>query len=325
MKKLVSLLIICTLLLSAFGCSGNDSTASGQNKLKIVTTIFPAYDWAKSILGDNNKEAELTLLCDRGVDIHSYQPSVDDIIKISNCDIFIYVGGESEGWVDDALKSAKNDKMSVIDLMKLLGNSVKEEEIVEGMQAEEEESDSTEAPEYDEHVWLSIKNALVFCNGINEAIAAQRPDLKEACTKNLEGYTEKLKALDTRFTEMIQNSKRDTLIFGDRFPFRYFVDDYGLKYYAAFVGCSAESEASFETISFLADKLNTTGAKSIITLEASDNKLAETIIETSGNTGITIVKLDSMQSITEQKINEGAAYLTIMENNLENIRTALAE
>ena len=154
------------------------SDLTNTAKLKIVTTIFPEYDWVKSILGDQTENVELTMLLDNGVDLHSYQPTADDIAKISDCDLFIYVGGESDGWVDDALKNASNKNMKVVNLLNVLGDNIKEEEVVEGMEteAEEEEADGEEAPEYDEHVWLSLKNTKTLCSAIASNLEAIDPD-----------------------------------------------------------------------------------------------------------------------------------------------------
>ena len=227
----------------------SQTEAPAHTKISIVTTIFPEYDWVREILGDKADSAEITMLLDNGVDLHSYQPTADDLIKISDCDLFVYVGGESDGWVDDALKNATNKNRKVINLLEILGDSVKEEETVEGMQEEEEDH---EEKEYDEHVWLSLKNAKTLVGAISAALQELDPGNKDTYATNAAAYIEKLSALDGEYQAAVSAGTYQTLLFGDRFPFRYLVDDYGLSYYAAFVGCSAESEASFETVSFLA-------------------------------------------------------------------------
>ena len=328
----------------------SSAEASGK-KLKIVATIFPEYDWVRQILGDEAKNADITLLLDKGVDLHSYQPNAEDIAKISECDLFLYVGGESDGWVKDALKEGKNPDRKVINLLEALGNNTKEEEVVEGMQAEEEEgskdsestaasqaaesqaagestaasaeSEEEEGPEYDEHVWLSLRNAESICEVITEDLKSLDSAHAAVYEANLKKYTEQLDSLDQQYTDTVKAAANKTLLFGDRFPFRYLVDDYGIKYYAAFVGCSAETEASFETVSFLAKKMDELGLKHVMTIEGPNKKIAETIIQNTKDKNQDILTLNSMQSTTEQDIESGETYLGIMQQNLEVLKKAL--
>ena len=342
-KKYVSMLLVTAMAAGClFGCGSKNTTDQGSadtsaeseksektdgGRLSIVTTIFPEYDWVKQILGDKADDADITMLLDNGVDLHSYQPTVDDIAKISDCDMFIYVGGESDAWVDDALKEAVNKDMKVIDLLDVLKDTIKEEEVVEGMQAEEEEEaaegDSEEEPEYDEHVWLSLKNAKVICDAIEKDLADLDPDNADIYAKNLEDYTGQLDALDQEYQAAVDAAPQKTLLFGDRFPFRYMVDDYGLNYYAAFVGCSAETEASFETITFLAQKVDELGLKNIMTIEKSDQKIAKTIRDNTKSKDQNILTLDSMQSTTSDDVKNGETYLSAMKSNLEVLKEAL--
>ena len=303
--------------------SAPSASQSGSKPLKIVTTIFPEYDWVRQILGERAKNVGLTMLLDNGVDLHSYQPTADDIIKISDCDLFIYVGGESDGWVEDALKEATNKEMQVINLLDVLGEQVKEEEVVEGMEAEEEESEDEDEPEYDEHVWLSLKNAETLCNAITDALEEIDPANKDAYAANAASYLEKLAALDGEYQTVVDNAARKTVLFGDRFPFRYLVDDYGLSYYAAFAGCSAETEASFETISFLAGKVNELGLPCVLTIEGAQHKIAETIVQNTAKKNQSILTLDSMQSTTSTDVENGTTYLSVMESNLDVLKQAL--
>lgn len=303
--------------------SAPSASQSGIKPLKIVTTIFPEYDWVREILGDKADHAEVTMLLDNGVDLHSYQPTADDIIKISDCDLFIYVGGESDGWVEDALKEATNKEMQVINLLDVLGEQVKEEEVVEGMEAEEEESEDENEPEYDEHVWLSLKNAETLCNAISDALEEIDPANKDAYATNAASYLEKLAALDGEYQTVADNAARKTVLFGDRFPFRYLVDDYGLSYYAAFAGCSAETEASFETISFLAGKVDELGLPCVLTIEGAQHKIAETIVQNTAEKNQSILTLDSMQSTTSTDVANGTTYLSVMESNLDVLKQAL--
>lgn len=309
------------------GRNNNENTTKNNDdntKLSIVTTIFPEYDWVRQILGENQANVDLTMLLDKGVDLHSYQPSADDMVKVSKCDLFIYVGGESDTWVDDALKSAQNKNMKVINLLDVLGNSVKEEEQVEGMQAEEEEEEGEEeGPEYDEHVWLSLKNAKTLCSSIADALCEIDSKNANVYKKNLNEYTKNLDALDKEYQQAVNGAKYDTLVFGDRFPFRYMVDDYFLKYYAAFVGCSAETEASFETIKFLANKVDKLGVTTVLTIEDPKHKIAQTVVENTKEKNQKILALNSMQSVTSDDVKNGETYLNVMQSNLDVLKQAL--
>jgi len=332
-KKIIALFMSVIILAGLFaGCARSDSnskSASEQeetsDQLSIVCTIFPEYDWVRQILGENAGNAELTMLLDNGVDLHSYQPTADDMIKISTCDLFIYVGGESDTWVKDALKEATNQNMIVINLLDVLGSVVKEEEVVEGMEADEEESSEAEeaGPEYDEHVWLSLKNAEILCAYIAQQLGTLDGDNADTYEANADAYIEQLAALDQDYQSAVDSGKFDTLLFGDRFPFRYLVDDYGLNYYAAFVGCSAETEASFETIAFLAKKVDELGLTSVLTIEGAEHKIAETIIENTTDKNQSILTLNSMQSVTSQDVENGETYLSIMQGNLDVLKQAL--
>ena len=490
-----------------------------EKSLKIVTTIFPEYDWVREVLGDQAENDELTMLLDNGVDLHSYQPTADDIVKISDCDLFIYVGGESDGWVDDALKNATNKNMKVIDLLEVLGDSVMAEEVVEGMQKTEHDHDhdhskevstfeddevqdrslsdwagnwqsaypfaldgtlddafaamaekgemtakeyktyyqngyktdilniniegdhieftyedgkkvasdykyvgyyiqnwstgtkaamyrfeaadkDSGAPVYiefndhmiepaaaehfhirmsnesfdaivnpenswptffpadmtgeeicehmeghdhdedeehkheegeeheheeekDEHVWLSLKNAEVLVNAISASLQELDPDNKDTYAANSDAYVKKLAALDADYQAAVDAASNKTVLFGDRFPFRYLVDDYGLNYYAAFVGCSAETEASFETISFLAKKVDELKLPCVLTIEGAQHKIAETIVQNTAEKNQKVLTMDSMQSTTSKDVKNGTTYLSVMEKNLSVLKEAL--
>ena len=507
MKKMIPLFLVLTMAVGLLASCGKKNAAetgeSDSNKLSVVTTIFPEYDWVKEILGDKVESTDLTMLLSSGVDLHSYQPTADDIVKISDCDLFIYVGGESDKWVDDALKEATNKDMKVIDLLEVLGDSVKTEETVEGMQetehahdhskevstfeddevqdrslpdwegswqsaypfaldgtlddafaamAEEGEMTADEyktyyqngyktditniniegdhiaftyedgkkvgsdykyigyyiqnwstgtkaamyrfeavdrtsgapiyiefndhmiesaAPEHfhirmsnesfdaivdpekswptffpadmtgedlcehmeghghdheeeaDEHVWLSLKNAKTLVDAISNALQELDPDNKGIYAANAAAYIEKLSALDGAYQSAVDGAARKTVLFGDRFPFRYLVDDYGLSYYAAFAGCSAESEASFETVSFLAKKVDELKLPCVLTIEGKNHKIAETIVENTAEKNQKILTMDSMQSTTSEDVANGTTYLSVMEQNLSMLKEAL--
>ena len=332
MKKNIIILTVILFLAGALsGCSAIQNEKSG--KLSVVTTIFPEYDWVRNILGSRTSEVDVAMLLDNGVDLHSYQPSADDIIRISQCDLFIYVGGESDGWVKDALKEAANRDMIVIDLLQVLGDVVKEEEIKEGMEDEEHdhehgedhdhEGEQEEETEYDEHVWLSLKNTAVLIEAIRDALVSLDAENADSYISNAAAYIEKLNTLDAAYKTTVDAACRKTILFADRFPFRYLVDDYDLDYYAAFAGCSAESEASFETIAFLAGKVDELGLQTVLTLEGTDHKIAETVISASGEKSAQILSMDSMQSTTSEDVSRGVTYLSIMEKNLQVLSDAL--
>ena len=306
--------------------AGPQAQSAAEEKIRIVTTIFPEYDWVREILGDKADSAEITMLLDNGVDLHSYQPTADDLIKLSDCDLFVYVGGESDGWVDDALKNATNKNRKVINLLDVLGDSVKEEETVEGMQAEEEDHEDHgdhEEKEYDEHVWLSLKNAKTLVDAISAALQELDPGNKDTYAANADAYGQKLSALDAEYQKAVSAGTYKTLLFGDRFPFRYLVDDYGLSYYAAFAGCSAESEASFETVSFLARKVDEGKLPCVLTIEGKNHKIAETIVQNTAGKNQKILTMDSMQSTTSQDVANGTTYLSLMAKNLDVLKEAL--
>ena len=337
MKNVFSVLLAALMLVGILtGCTnqaemptvtatpaGSQAQPTAEEKIRIVTTIFPEYDWVREILGDKADSAEITMLLDNGVDLHSYQPTADDLIKISDCDLFVYVGGESDGWVDDALKNATNKNRKVINLLEILGDSVKEEETVEGMQAEEEDHEDHEEKEYDEHVWLSLKNAKTLVDAISAALQELDPGNKDTYAANADAYGQKLSALDAEYQKAVSAGTYKTLLFGDRFPFRYLVDDYGLSYYAAFVGCSAESEASFETVSFLARKVEEGKLPCVLTIEGKNHKIAETIVQNTAGKSQKILTMDSMQSTTSQDVANGTTYLSLMAKNLDVLKEAL--
>lgn len=494
-----------------------DSTASESEPLSIVCTIFPEYDWVREILGDHAQNAEITYLLQNGVDLHSYQPTAEDMMKIAECDLFIYVGGESDAWVENTLSAAENPDRQVINLLEVLGDSAKVEERKEGMQESEHEHDhehsktvstfeddevqdrplsdwegdwqsayplvldgsldeawehksedgsmtveeykdyytkgyksdyaaisihddhiqftdndgnvtesdykytgyfiqnwstgtkaamyrfeaedkASGAPiyiefndhiiepekaehfhirmsnesydaivdpegnwptffdaslspkgvceevighdhkdededeeheheegevEYDEHVWLSLKHAKVLCAEIADKLGILDAVNAEDYKANLTAYTEKLDALDSDFQTLVDSASVKTVVFGDRFPFRYFVDDYGLDYFAAFVGCSAETEASFETITFLSQKVDELGVSTVFTLENSDQKIAQTVVENTKAQNQQIAALNSLQSVNTQQVESGATYLSIMQENYNTLKEAL--
>ena len=330
MKRLLYVLFSTVLSFSCLCACANQTEGSAEPRIRIVTTIFPEYSWIRSILGENPSNIDVTLLLDSGVDLHSYQPTMEDIRTISECDLFVYVGGESDEWVEDVLNETSNPNLTAVSLMEVLGDNVKEEELKEGMEHDHEEhededheSEEHEEPEYDEHVWLSLRNADTLVRHLSTVISEKDPGQKAYYEAQTTEFLAKLNGLDQNYQSAVDTAEFDVLVFGDRFPFQYLCDDYGLNYYAAFAGCSAETEASFQTILFLADKLNEYGLSSILTIEGSSQKIAKTIIENTKKGDQNILTLDSMQGTTAADVENGADYLGIMEKNLETLKIAL--
>lgn len=331
MKKIIIAVLCMLLTAGALAGCGEKNKSEKNADLSIVATIFPGYDWVRETMGDEAENADITMLMDNGTDLHSYQPTADDISKISKCDLFIYSGGESDEWVKDALKQAENKDMKVINMMEMLGDSVKTEEVVEGMESEHDHDhdedgdhhDSDQEVEYDEHTWLSLKNAEMICEAIENDLSSLDPENKDIYKKNSEEYISKLSELDSKYQKTVDDAARKTVLFGDRFPFRYLTDDYGLDYYAAFVGCSAETEASFKTVKFLAEKVDELDLPCVMTIEGSDHKIAETIIRNTADKDQKVLTMDSMQSVTVSDLKDGKTYLSVMEKNLEALKEAL--
>ena len=308
--------ILLTVLLSVF------MAEASYGSVEVVATIFPVYDWVKEI--SKGSDVNINLLLDSGVDLHSFQPAVDDMVKIAKCDVFVYVGGESDEWVEDSLKNVVNKNQVSINLLKILGDKVKSEEIVEGMEHEHEhhehEHEHEHESESDEHIWLSLRNAEIICKYIAEKLSELDENNKEIYSQNCSEYVKKLSELDSEYDEVIDKSMRKILLFADRFPFRYMSDDYGLKYYAAFSGCSAETEASFETVIFLSKKVDELKLPYVLTIDGTKHKIAETVISNTKSKNQKILVLDSMQSTT---LNNNTSYLEIMQKNLETLKTVL--
>jgi zinc transport system substrate-binding protein len=329
MKKIYSL--ACAIFVAALfvlvACNdAPQNNTTKESKLSVVTTIFPEFSWAKSILGDQTNSVDLALLIKNGIDLHSFKPTAQDIAKIASADMVIYVGGESDEWIEKALEATPKKGRTEINLMKVLGDRVKAEEVVEGMQAEEEHEHHhhDEEVENDEHVWLSLKNAEIIVNKIAEELSKLDAAHATVYKQNADAYIAQIQSLDKEYREAVNGAARKTVLFGDRFPFRYLVDDYGIKYYAAFVGCSAESEASFETIAFLAGKMDAESLPVIFTIENSNDKIAKTVLAASKNSkSAQILSINSMQSITEAQIAGGIDYLSLMKSNLDVLKKAL--
>ena len=360
----VKAFLAVTLLLAA--CGTKSETEGAAKKISVIAMTYPQYDWLKNVLGERADAVDLKLLIKNGADLHSYQPSAQDIAAIAGADMVVYVGGESDEWIEKALAATPKEGRVQINLMEALGGRVKEEEVVEGMEHHHEHSDPSanstgsstssgaeehhehveehehehhehaeatsehhhhdeeEEVENDEHIWLSLKNAEILVKALAESIAKLDTAHATEYHMNAALYIAKISALDAQYRATMENATLKTILFGDRFPFRYLVDDYGIKYYAAFVGCSAESEASFETITFLAGKMDSLALPAIFTIDGSDGKIARAILDASKKSkNAEVLMLNSMQSVKDEQIKAGADYLSIMHGNLEVLKKAI--
>ena len=305
--KCAAAAILAAFMLLSVGCGAPNVKRSG--KINVLCTVFPLYDWARNIAGNT---AEVSLLNENGADMHSYQPTAADIVRLHSCDILIYTGGESEKWVAEVIKQSSNENLKALNLIELLGDkAVTERE--EGAERREN------GDETDEHIWLSLKNAEILTDKIAAALSGADNKNKDIYKTNAAKYAERLATLDKEYTETLKNARHKTLIFADRFPYRYFTEDYGLDYYAAFPGCSAETEASFETVIFLAKKADENGDCIFIT-ETSNGDIARAVNRNTAKKNKKILTLDSMQSVNKKDIKNGMTYISVMQKNLETLK-----
>ena len=331
-KKITSVLLALILTAALFCSCKNESNTDG--KLNVVCTVFPQYDWVRNIAGED-ADINITLLLDSGTDLHSYQPTAADIVKISSADIFIYTGGESDKWVTDVLNTSKNENTLCLDLISVLGEdklycveSIGEEghehsdDEHEHSDDEHGHSDDEHVHTSDEHIWLSLKNAAILCSSICDALSEKDSENAEIYRQNCQSYLQKLDALDKSYETAVRDAKNDTLVFADRFPFIYLVKDYGINYYAAFSGCSAESEASFETVKQLANEVDKNGLSYILITETSDASVANTVKNSTADKDQEILTMNALQSVTKDKLSE--SYISVMESNLEILKKALS-
>ena len=322
MKKFFACLL--AVLLAGCGLAAARAVAEGPRPLSIVCSTFPSYDWVRQILGEDADGVSLTLLLDDGADLHNYQPTVADIAAIQGCDLFVYVGGESDGWAESILAaSPQTHTLALLDWV-----DTREEETVEGMEHDDHDDDEEgddhdgHAHEQDEHVWLSLRRAETLVGVLARELGALRPEAALRWQKNADAYIRQLQALDEQYTAVTQQAANKTLLFADRFPFRYLAEDYGLSYYAAFSGCSAETEASFETVLFLVGKLRELQLPAVLTIENADGALARTVIANAGM-DVPILEMNSCQSVTAAQLAAGKTYLALMEGNLAVLAQAL--
>lgn len=308
-----------TIFLAAAILFASTFAFAKNSKKTIICTIYPQYDWVMNIVRDKTDIFDISYLTQKGMDLHNYQPNIQDIAKLTECDLFVFVGGESDKWVQKAVSQAKNKSLKAFNMMEILADKVREEEFVEGMEHNHEEDEA----EYDEHVWLSLKNAKIIVEKLSTQIAELDSANSKFYKSNAQSYIAKLDKLDKEYEQAVSSSKNKTILFGDRFPFRYLADDYGINYFAAFVGCSADTEASFETIAFLSKKVDELNLHTILTIEKSDKKIAETIKKNSKSKNQKILEMNSIQSVSAREIKNGTNYIELMEQNLSVLKTAL--
>lgn len=315
MKRFLSI-IICAVLFLANLCGCEEYVPSEDKRLTIVAATFVEYDWVKNILGDEAKYANIELLVGDGVDVHSYQPTAVDIMVIERCDILLYSKGPSTEWISQAVKlSAKDNDRVTVDFSEKLKSSLLQLPGHEGHDHEKE---------YDEHIWLSLKNAVSCCEGITKALSIKDKAFAEVYEENSKNYIKKLNALDEKYRETVEKSKNKALVFGDRYPFRYLANDYGIKCYTAFDGCSAESEADFKTVTSLAAVVDNLKLPAVMTIEGGSKDIAQAIIDNTKSKKQEILTLNSLQSVTEKQLKKDKiSYLSVMEENLELISKAL--
>lgn len=306
-RKIIAIAAAAALGISLCGCAGQDNS-EGSGKLKVITTIFPAYDFARQVFGDT---ADVKMLLKPGQESHSYDPSAKDIVEISGCDLFVYNGGESDHWVESVLKSAPDTKtFRMTDAVSLL-----DEEVTEGMQnAEEHDHDDHDehGEEYDEHVWTSPDNASAIVRALGKRAAELFPENADTVTENAGSYAEKIDGIDAEFAELLNGEER-YFIFGDRFPLLYFFRHYGLNYYAAFPGCGSETEPSAQTMTFLLDKLEQPGTvPAVFCIELSSRRLGEVLAEDSG---LPVAEFHTCHNISADDLAAGETWVSLMERN----------
>lgn len=312
-KRVQALLLALALSLGLAGCAVQPGVDADDGRLRVVTTIFAPYDLARAVGGE---DVQLTMLLRPGSEVHAYEPTPKDIIAIRNADVFVYVGGESDVWVDAVLEGIDNPDLRVVTLMDCVDPL--EEETVAGMQAEDGETSGE--PEYDEHVWTSPRNAMRICEKLAAVFAAADPVHEEDYVNQCDAYVGELEQLDAEFREIVETAARKTVVFADRFPLRYFAEEYGLDYYAAYPGCADSAEPSAATVAFLIDRVQAEGIPAVFTIELSNGRLADTVCEA---TGAKKLQFSSCQNVTAAEFQNGATYLSLMRANADALREAL--
>ena len=317
MKKVLKVMTVAIMIFSIIGLTG--CTKNNKNdKLNIISTNYSGYDFARAITKDNDN-VEVKMLLKPGEESHDFEPTPQDIKDIKNSDIFIYVGGDSDDWIEDILDNIDINKTKLIKLMDLV--KIAQEEHIEGMEDHEEDEDEEEDEvEYDEHVWTSPINAITITNKLKDEVIKIDTNNKELYEKNTSNYVNELTNIDNEIKEIVKNGKRKEIIFGDRFPLRYFVDEYGLSYYAAFPGCSEQTEASAKTLSFLIDKVKTDNIPVVFHIEFSSGKIAAAIAK---ETGAKVLEFKTAHNISNEDFDAGVTYVDIMKDNKKVLEEAL--
>ena len=309
--KIASALLIFAVAIVAFPLFLRQGSQGGD-KFTIIATNFPGYDFARAVTKDV-PGTEVKMLISPGSETHSFEPTPQDIKDIKESKLFIYTGGESDEWVKELLKDINPEKTKVVKMFEAV--ELLEEETTEGMESEEEEG-----KEYDEHIWTSLKNAVKITNKIKDELVKADAKNKQKYEENTTRYTNEISALDQEIANIVKDAKSKELIFGDRFPLRYFVEDYGLKYYAAFPGCSDQTEASSKTIAFLVDKVKTDNIPVVFKIELSSGKIAD---ELAKETGATVLEFHSAHNISKDDFDRGLTYLKNKKNNAKALKKAL--
>ena len=331
MKRILVLLFTILVLFVSCNTKSNNAEKSDDKIKKIVVTIFPIYDFTKNIIGDN---LDLQMIIKPGIEIHSFNATPANIIDIQNADVFIYIGGESEAWAEKIVQSMDTNGKKIVKLIDYV--KALDEEIIEGMEHDEDHNHEDELNHqehdndinaahthegiYDEHIWTSPKNAQLMVNAICENISEIDSGNADFYKENASKYNKELEVLDNEIREAVNSSKRKNIVFGDRFPFRYLANEYGLEYRAPFTGCSSQVDASPKTIAYLINYIKDNNIPYLYYIELSNEKIANTLIE---QTGVSKLKLHSGQNVSKEEFNSGISYLSIMKDNLENLKKGL--
>lgn len=303
MKKIIAVFLILLLLLTS-GCS-TPAKDEDEGKLKIIATIFPQYDFARHLAGD---KAQVQMLITPGTESHSFEPTTSDIMDINECDIFIYTGGESDSWIDDLLENTDNPSMKIISLLDCVDTHI------------EDHHHEHNHSHTDEHVWTSPVNSMKICEEICSVMCEKDPANADYYNHNLTEYLDELGELDKNFREVAENSQRNTMIFADRFPLKYFAQEYNLSHYAAFSGCSDDTEPSAATVAMLIDKVKEENIPVVLKIELSSDSIASTVGK---ETGAKVMTFYSCHNISKEDFNKGETYLSLMQKNVETLKTAL--
>ena len=307
MKKFIITVLTVLFVIEFSSCKVRKMDTS--DKVNIVCSIFPEYDWVRNILGDDDDATTLTLLEKNGVDLHSYIPSSTDLSTVADCNLLVYTGGKSHTWITDILNNSSNTNQTVINLMEVLKDQLKK--------------DGPDATDYDEHLWLSVKNAKIACSYFTETLCQLLPASADRYKSRLADYMKKLDAMDLSLQGVVQASQNKTLIICDRFPFRYLAEDYGIQYCAPFSNCAGQREPGAEAIDLLSETLVKLNSSAVIVLENSDKKIAKTVIGNAKKPNCDILTMDSMQSVTLRQAFAGVTYISQMQKNLESLQKAL--